>query len=96
MTASSPTFRTILINYAALMALLVITAVASRVPLGGWKTPLSLIIAAVKMALVFLFFMRLWYQAGLIRIFALAGFFWLAIILALTFADYLTRGWLTG
>ena len=58
------------------------------------KTPTSLVIAAAKTALVFLFFMQLWYQRGLIRIFAAAGFFWLAIIGVLTFCDYLTRGWL--
>ncbi len=41
-----------------------------------------------------LFFMQLRYQRGLVRIFALAGFFWLAIAGVLTFADYLTCGWL--
>jgi hypothetical protein len=28
------------------------------------------------------------------RLVAFAGLFWLAILFALTFADYLTRGWL--
>jgi cytochrome c oxidase subunit 4 len=83
-----------LINYVALMVLLVLTALASKAPLGPLNTPISLLIAAVKTALVFLFFMQLWYQRGLVRIFAAAGFFWLAIIGVLTFCDYLTRGWL--
>ena len=89
-----PTTRTYVLNYLALMVLLVLTAVASRAPIGILKTPVSLLIAAAKTALVFLFFMQLWYRRGLIRIFATAGFFWLAIIGLLTFCDYSTRGWL--
>ena len=92
--SSHPTAKTHVLNYVALMVLLVLTALASKAPLGAWKTPTSLLIAAVKTALVFLFFMQLWYQRGLIRVFAAAGFFWLAIIAVLTFSDYLTRGWL--
>jgi cytochrome c oxidase subunit 4 len=87
------TRKTCLWNYAALMALLVLTALASAAPLGPWQAPVALTIAAAKMALVFLFFMQLRYQRGLVRIFAVAGFFWLAIIGVLTFGDYLTRGW---
>ena len=94
MKAAHPTTRTFLLNYVALMVLLTLTALAAKAPLGGWKGPISLTIAAVKMLLVFLFFMQLWYERGLIRIFAAAGFFWLAIIGVLTFCDYLTRGWL--
>jgi cytochrome c oxidase subunit 4 len=88
-----PTTKTFLANYVALMVLLVLTALASKASLGAWQTPVSLAIAAAKMLLVFLFFMQLWWQRGLIRVFAAAGFFWLAIIGALTFSDYLTRGW---
>lgn len=93
-TRTEPSTKTYLLNYAALMVLLVLTAVASKAPLGVLKTPTSLFIAAAKTALVFLFFMQLWYRPGLIRIFAAAGFFWLAIIGVLTCSDYLTRGWL--
>jgi cytochrome c oxidase subunit 4 len=94
MSAPPPSARTYLLNYLTLMVLLLLTALASKAPLGAFKTPASLLIAAAKTSLVFLFFMQLWYQRGLIRIFALAGFFWLAIIAILTFSDYLTRGWL--
>lgn len=94
MKTLTPTRKTYLLNYAALMLLLVLTAVASRLSLGAWQMPVSLAIAGAKTALVFLFFMQLWYQRGLIRIFAAAGFFWLAIGAILTFSDYLTRGWL--
>jgi cytochrome c oxidase subunit IV len=96
MATPRPTTRVLLGNYAALMALLALTAVTSRVPLGVWNAPVALAIAAAKMLLVFLFFMQLWYRRGLIRVFAAAGFFWLAIIGVLTFSDYLTRGWHLG
>lgn len=91
---SHPTPKVLCLNYAALMILLVLTALAANAPLGAWKASVSLLIAAVKMLLVFLFFMQLWYQRGLVRIFAAAGFFWLGIIGVLMFSDYLTRNWL--
>lgn len=90
----APTTKSYLLNYGALMVLLALTAFASKAPLGMMKTPVSLLIAAMKTGLVFLFFMQLWYQRGLVRFFAAAGFFWLAIIGTLTFCDYFTRGWL--
>lgn len=80
--------------YVALMVLLALTAAATLLPSGPWALPLSLAIAFAKLLLVFLFFMQLRYQRGLVRIFAAAGFFWLAIAGVLTFSDYLTRGWL--
>jgi cytochrome c oxidase subunit IV len=51
-------------------------------------------IAAAKATLVLLFFMHLWYSPRLIWLIAFGSLLWLAIILALVFADYLTRGWL--
>ncbi|HVS50835.1 MAG TPA: cytochrome C oxidase subunit IV family protein [Opitutaceae bacterium] len=96
MPNSAPTARIFVFVYAALMLLLALTAVAARAPLGAWQAPVALAIAAAKMLLVFLFFMQLRYQGGLVRIFAVASFFWLGIIGVLTFSDYLTRGWLIG
>jgi hypothetical protein len=37
--------------------------------------------------------MQLREPPGIIRLFALAGFRWLAILLARAFADFSTRGW---
>ncbi|HVU33255.1 MAG TPA: cytochrome C oxidase subunit IV family protein [Opitutaceae bacterium] len=94
MRATEPTAKVYFLNYVALMVLLALTATLSRFPPGAWKTPVALLIAAAKLTLVFVFFMQLWYQRGLVRIFAATGFFWLAIIGTLTFVDYLSRGWL--
>lgn len=96
MPNASPTTRTLLANYGALLVLLAFTAAAAKLPLGAWNTPVSLGIATAKLLLVVLFFMQLKYERGLVRVFAAAGLFWLAIAGVLTFADYLTRDWLTG
>lgn len=85
---------TLLVVYAVLLGLLGLTALAARLPSGPWNLPLALAIAFAKLALIFYFFMRLKQAGGLTRIFAVAGFFWLGIMLTLTFADYATRGWL--
>jgi cytochrome c oxidase subunit 4 len=48
-------------------------------------------IAVAKAALIVSFFMHLRYGQRLTWVFAGAGFFWLAIMLALTMGDYATR-----
>ncbi|HZZ56665.1 MAG TPA: cytochrome C oxidase subunit IV family protein [Opitutaceae bacterium] len=85
------TLRVVFTTYIGLMILLTLTALTTFSPFGVWRTPISLLIAAVKMSLIFLFFMQLRYRTGLIRIFAAAGFFWLLLMATLDFADYLTR-----
>jgi len=92
MNAHGPTRQLLWTVFAALLGLLVLTAAAARVDLGAFNVPIALLIAAAKTALIFLFFMHLRYQRGLIRLFALSGFVWLALMGGLTFADYLTRG----
>ena len=54
----------------------------------------ALTIAFVKTILIILYFMHVRYSSRLLWIFAGAGFFWLGIMFALSFADYFTRGWL--
>jgi len=93
MPESAATFRRLFGTFGALIALLVITAAASALPSGWWSTPLSLLIATAKAALIFTIFMRLSGQPALVRIFAVVGLFWLAIMLTLTAADYFTRFW---
>ena len=58
-------------------------------PIGG-----ALAIAVAKVLLVILFFMHVKYSSGLTKIVVIvAGFFFLAILVSLTLADELTRGW---
>jgi cytochrome c oxidase subunit 4 len=80
-------------TFAALIILLVLTAAAAQLPTGWWSTPLSLLIAFAKAFLIFTVFMRLRTQGPLVRVFALAGLFFLMVLLVLTAADFLTRNW---
>jgi len=66
------------------------TVVASEC-LGRAGPTVNLVIAAGKAALVAVVFMHLRWSSPLQRLFAGAAFFWLALLFALTFADYLTR-----
>ena len=69
------------------------TAIAS-VDLGPWNTVAALAIAFFKATLVVLFFMHVKYSPTLTKIVIAGGIFWLAILLALTFSDFATRGWI--
>jgi len=40
-----------------------------------------------------LFFMGVRHSSGLVRIILVAGFFWLALLIAFTMSDYRTRSW---
>lgn len=82
-------FRT----YIALILLLGATFALAHVELGTLNTPVGLVIAGVKALLVALFFMRLRMSDGVHRIFALAGVFWLGILLTLALSDALSRNW---
>jgi cytochrome c oxidase subunit IV len=79
----------------ALVCLTWITAIVSRIELGFWNTPVALVIAACKASLVVLFFMGLRYENyKMVWIVAVAGIFWLVLLLALSMLDYGTRGYL--
>lgn len=85
--------KTYIVVWAALMALMILTAGLSRIDLGEWSTVVALVIAAVKALLVILFFMHVRYESQKVAwVFVVAGFFWLGILLALTMTDYLSRG----
>jgi len=84
--------RAYVLVWAALMALLAATVGVDMVDLGWGNTALALCIAILKAALVGLFFMHLRYaKRGLEWVFALAGVFWLGILLTLAMGDYSTR-----
>jgi cytochrome c oxidase subunit 4 len=79
--------------FLALLALTGITTWVAYFDLGPMNTVVALAIAVTKMLLVILFFMHLKYSSGLTRVIILAGFFWFAILVALTLSDELTRNW---
>jgi cytochrome c oxidase subunit 4 len=87
--------RTYFFVYLALLVLLGATIGAATLDIGPLNWVIAVSIASVKAILVLLFFMHLRASSSLIRIFAIAGFFWLMILVGLTLTDYLTRpdGW---
>ena len=79
--------------FVALVALTLTTAGVAFLDLGGsLNVIVALTIAVVKALLVILFFMHVRYSSRFTWVFVGAGFFWLAIMMALTLGDFLTRG----
>lgn len=58
------------------------------------NTPIALAIATTKATFVVLYFMHVRYSSRLIWVIVASALFWMAILFALTFSDYWTRGWL--
>ena len=80
--------------FTALIVLTVATVLVANQDLGRWNAIVALTIAVIKAALVVLYFMHVRYSSRLTWVFVGAGFFWLAIMVALTLSDYMTRDWL--
>ena len=80
--------------WAALLALLALSVGATFLPIGAGRQAISLGIGVVKAALILWFFMELRRSEGLVRLAAIGAVTFLAVLIALLGADYLTRGWL--
>lgn len=77
--------------FAALMVLTAATVFVATIDLGWANDVVALGIAVTKALLVLWFFMHLRYSTRVTVLTAVAGFFWLAILISLTLNDYLTR-----
>ena len=62
-----------------------------------WRlnTIVALTIATIKATFVVLYFMHVRYSSRLIWVIMAAALFWMAIMFAFTFSDYMTRGWIS-
>jgi cytochrome c oxidase subunit 4 len=80
--------------FLALMVLTALTVAAAFVDLGLLNTFVALGIAVTKATLVILFFMHVKYSSRLTWLVVASGFVFLAIMLAFTMADIVSRGWL--
>jgi len=62
-----------------------------------WRlnTVVALTIATIKATFVVLYFMHVRYSSRLIWVIMAAALFWMAILFAFTFSDYLTRDWIS-
>ncbi len=80
--------------YIAIGLVLLVTAAVAFVNLGPFNPVVALLIATIKATLVVLFFMHVkGASEKLTGIVVFSGFFFLAILLSLSMADYLTRSW---
>ena len=82
--------------FGLLIALTLATTWIAYQDLGALNTPIALLIAAAKAAVVILYFMHVRHSSRLIWLFSAAGFLWLLILFAFTMSDFMTRPWLPG
>ena len=84
--------RLYLLVLVALLGLTALTIYVSYLDIGPFSAPVAFTIAATKALLVMLVFMHLKESHGVLWLTALAGFFWLGILVVLTMSDVATRG----
>lgn len=78
----------------ALLAGTLLTVLAAGIDLGPFNAVVALTIATIKATLVVLFFMHVKYaHEKMSKVVLISALFWLAILLALSMADYATRLW---
>ena len=80
--------------FAVLAALFAAMIAVSYVPMGGLNLAVNVAIAGLIGATITFGFMGLVSRSHTIWLTAAAGGLWLLVLFVLTFADYLTRGWL--
>jgi cytochrome c oxidase subunit IV len=87
--------RTYVSVFIALIVLTVATVGLSFLELGPWHLVAGMGIGVVKAVIVILFFMHVLHSDRLTWLVIAAGFFWLALLIGGTIADYLSRPWLS-
>ena len=93
-TEHGTSVKTYLIIGATLLVLTVATTLIAFVNLGPFNPVVALTIATIKALLVILFFMHVkGASEKLTGAVVISGFFFLAILISLSLADYLTRSW---
>ena len=93
MHTHTPSVRTYVIILVLLILMTIATVGISFAQIaGGWHIGIGLAIALVKASLVALFFMHVISSERLTWTVIAVALFWLTLLFALTFADYLTRG----
>jgi cytochrome c oxidase subunit 4 len=83
--------RILMLSWAALLALLGTTVFLAYQPLGSFNLVVAVLIAGLKALIVAAIFMELRERGGVMIAFATAGFFWLAVLIWLAGADFISR-----
>jgi cytochrome c oxidase subunit 4 len=84
-------WRTNLLVWAMLMALVILTLRLAYLPLGQFNLVLAMLISGVKTLLIAAVFMELRSAKGFIRLAAASAFLWIAVMFTLTFSDLASR-----
>jgi len=79
--------------FGTLLLFTALTVVAAYIDLGALNPIIALGIACFKAVIVILFFMHVKYQSRLIKMTVGAGFFTFLVLITMTMADYISRGW---
>ena len=79
--------RTLLLTWAALMALLAITVSAALSPFGPFRSVINLAAACCKAALIYWVFMHLREVKGFLRIAAVGAVVWILLLGGLVWSD---------
>lgn len=82
---------TYVLVWIGLLTLLMATLGSAYLSLGWLNGVVNLAIAVAKALLVMTFFMHLRSSHYVLKLFAAAGFFWLAILIGLSLSDFLAR-----
>ena len=85
--------RVYYVIFATLMVLTAVTVGVAYIDLGAMNAVVALAIACFKATIVVLYFMHVKYSTRLVKLTVIAGLYWMGILFALTFGDYLTRAW---
>ena len=77
--------------FVILLVLLVLTVVAAGIEHAVLGIVVALTIAVVKAALIVYYFMNVRFADTVTRLFVVASFFWLLLLLVILMADYVSR-----
>jgi cytochrome c oxidase subunit 4 len=91
MHPSANPLRAYLAVFGALIGLTLLTVGVAFINLGFFNTFVALGVACTKAFLVVYFFMHVRESSPLTKLFAAAGFLWVAILIVITVSDYFTR-----
>jgi cytochrome c oxidase subunit 4 len=86
--------KTYLAVFAGLIVATILTTAVAFVDLGPFSVVVALAIAVCKMLLVALFFMHVRHSTALTKLVLAGALLWLLIMIALTLADFHSRGWI--
>lgn len=80
-------------TFLGLLGLTLLTTLLGFLDLGALNTAVAVFLAACKACLIAAFFMHALHESKTVRVIMMAGVIWFLILVSLTLADYMSRGW---